>query len=75
MGALLKDWVVIYRQPHMSPFAYEFFCCLAEDYDHAEEQAINAYPNADVLWLVQTNDSTTAEEDWFTCGESENVRS
>ena len=27
------------------------FECLAEDHDHAEEQATNAYPNADIIFV------------------------
>lgn len=27
------------------------FECMAEDFDHAEEQALNAYPNADIIFV------------------------
>lgn len=30
-----------------------YFECWAEDQDHAEEQAINAYPNCDVLQVIE----------------------
>ena len=30
-----------------------FFHCSAEDEDHAEEQAINAYPNGEVLNVLK----------------------
>ena len=29
------------------------FCCLAEDEDHADEQAINAYPNCELINTIE----------------------
>ena len=30
-----------------------FFDCWAEDEDHAEEQALNAYPNGEIINAIQ----------------------
>jgi hypothetical protein len=30
-----------------------FFDCWAEDSDHAEEQALNAYPNGEIINAIQ----------------------
>ena len=31
------------------------FKCLAEDGDHAEEQCLDAYPEDEVLWVVEAD--------------------
>lgn len=32
------------------------FVCQADDIDHAEEQALDAYPNCDVVWIEEGTD-------------------
>ena len=64
--ARLKEYVVLYREPEAPPadppFAFE---CLAEDNDHAEEQCLNAYPDATVSWVYEGGDSEDAYEDYY----------
>ena len=52
----MKTYTVLYRinsimSPIDAPFA---FVCLADEIDHAEDQCLNAYPDADIVWIVQT---------------------
>ena len=54
-GNGMKSYIVLYRiesimTPLDSPFGFQ---CWADDTDHAEEQCINAYPDADIVWLVE----------------------
>jgi hypothetical protein len=44
------------------PFA---FICEADDTDHAEEQCRDAEPDADILWVVETNDVDVAKSDYY----------
>lgn len=44
----LKTYVAILENENN---AWEYFICEAEDADHAEEQAENAYPEYPVLWI------------------------
>jgi hypothetical protein len=45
----------------MSPLDAPFgFICDAENTDHAEEQCTNAYPDCDVVWVVQGDDYADA---------------
>lgn len=32
------------------------FDCMAEDFDHAEEQTLNAYPDANVITITKFSD-------------------
>ena len=57
----LANWIAIHIGPEHHPF---LFRCLAEDYEHAEEQTQNAYPDHEVLWIVQTDDPAIALESW-----------
>jgi len=41
------------------------FVCQAEDTDHAEEQAENAYPNGVIVWAVRTNEPKVALADYY----------
>jgi hypothetical protein len=49
---MLKDYVVLYIN-HNTPLVLETFLCQAEDIDHAEEQCLDAYPNADAVWIEE----------------------
>lgn len=45
----LEQYTVIY---HEAPdITWQFFLCMAEDGEHAEEQCQNAYPKCEVLWV------------------------
>lgn len=63
----MKSYVVLYRvESIMSPLDAPFgFQCWAEDGDHAEDQCIDAYPDCDVVWLVETDNYQYALEDYY----------
>lgn len=51
----MKNYVVLYRRNDIqsvgeSPFGFQ---CYAENVDHAEEQCLNADPDADIVWVWQ----------------------
>jgi len=46
---MLKDYVVLYQWN--GSYIPLVFICQAEDADHAEEQCLDAYPDADVVWI------------------------
>ena len=57
----MQAYTVIYREPDAHPLdTPEVFICQAEDADHAEEQAENAYPRALILWIVETDSQDAA---------------
>lgn len=63
----MKQYIVLYRYekimaPADPPFAFQ---CWAEDTDHAEEQLLNAEPDADVVWVVVTDNVQTAYADYW----------
>jgi hypothetical protein len=49
----MNNYIVLYRiEEIMSPLDAPFgFQCYADDTNHAEEQCINAYPDADIVWV------------------------
>jgi hypothetical protein len=59
--------MVLYRiNSIMSPLDPPFgFRCEADDGDHAEEQCLNAYPDCDVVWVVDTSDLHKALDDYY----------
>lgn len=68
----LFPYVVLYRRedimaPADPPFS---FGCWAEDSDHAEEQLLNAEPDADVVWVVETQHPEEAYQDYWNTGAS-----
>lgn len=68
----LESYVVLYRiesimTPLDSPFGFQ---CYAEDTEHAEEQCINAYPEADVVWVVIGDSMDDALDDYYDILES-----
>lgn len=44
------------------PLVYQ---CWAEDYDHAEEQFVDAEPEGNVLWISETDEPSDALEEWL----------
>ena len=48
----MKSYIILYRDStnDVLPFA-----CQADDFDHAEEQTINAYPNSEIVLVHQGN--------------------
>jgi len=63
----LQDFMVLYRiESVMSPLDVPFgFFCEAEDVDHAEEQCVNAYPDADIVWVSDTDNYQVALNDYY----------
>ena len=45
----LLPFTVIYTEPE-DP-TWQWFNCMAEDVDHAEEQCLDAYPNCGIVWV------------------------
>jgi hypothetical protein len=68
----LKTFVVLYRiESIMCPLDEPFsFMCSAENVDHAEEQCLNACPDCEIVWVVETEYPSIAREDWCSWGES-----
>jgi len=64
----LESWCVVYRDADATSFDVEVFKCKAESYEHAEEQCENAYPESDILWLLDTGDESEAIDNWLTGG-------
>ena len=65
---MLKPWVVLYviAGEDMVPQA---FLCQAEDMDHADEQCMDAYPDAHIVWAEEGVDVPRAFENyWYTEG-------
>lgn len=52
----LETWHVVYRDKDAEPLDFEVFRCKAEDSEHAKEQCENAYPTANILRIVETDD-------------------
>ena len=66
----LKTYIVLYRTRFSSPVDPPLgFRCYAEDSDHAEEQMLDAEPDATSVWVVETSDYMIAIEDWFNTGD------
>jgi hypothetical protein len=61
---MLKDYVVLFVDPN-DPLTVEGFLCEAEDADHAEEQAVDAYPDCDVVWIEEGDDWGKVQDNYF----------
>jgi hypothetical protein len=63
----MKEYIVLYRiEKIMAPTDGPFgFACHADDEDHADEQCINAYPDADVVWVYEGSVMAKAWADYF----------
>lgn len=62
----MKTYTVLYRDSYdytmTAPFA---FICQADDTDHAEEQCLDAYPECDIVWVVETDNPDQALLDYY----------
>jgi hypothetical protein len=51
----MQQYTVIYTQPHYTLDSglelWQFFLCMADDSEHAEEQCLDAYPDCAILWV------------------------
>ena len=62
----LSVYLVLYRNNNILPLDAPFgFRCYAEDSDHAEEQCLDAEPDADIVWVTETEDYQTALEEYW----------
>ena len=52
---MLKPYRVSLREDQGDTALILLFYCLAEDPDHADEQAINAYPNGELINTVESS--------------------
>ena len=64
----MKKYIVLYRREEVmtvldAPFG---FACWADDADHAEEQCLNAYPDADIVWVWEGDSMQDALDDYWT---------
>ena len=61
----LKSYIVLFRDGTeylVDPWGFR---AMAEDYIHAEEQFLDAEPDCEVLWIVETDDYDTALDDYY----------
>lgn len=56
---------VVYKPEEAKAFDFEIFQCQAVDYDHAEEQCEDAYPNCCILWIDNEIDPEETLKNWF----------
>ena len=63
----MQSYIVLYRREDIMAFADPPFSfgCWAEDTEHAEEQLLNAEPDADIVWVVQTENVQKAYNDYW----------
>ena len=65
----MQTYTVLYRDQTLLPFDRPFaFQCEADDTDHAEEQCMDAYPDAEIMWMVQTPKVDVALADYWKNG-------
>lgn len=62
----MPSFVVLYFTADYPAGVPEPFQCYADDVDHAEEQAKDAYPDmAGIAWVVDTDDPEVAYADYY----------
>lgn len=62
----MTPFVVLYRTKYLTELEEPFgFYCEADNLDHAEEQLINAEPDADIVWVVETNNYQEALSNYY----------
>jgi hypothetical protein len=61
----MMNFIVLYRTKYLTELEEPFgFKCRADDIEHAEEQLINAEPDADIVWVVEANNYQEALDDY-----------
>lgn len=62
----MQTYTVLYKTPDILPFDPPLgFICQADDTEHAEEQCLDAEPDADILWVVITDNVEVALRDYW----------
>lgn len=56
----LQEWFVVYTE---NGVGVQVFRCMAEDFEHADEQCENAYPEANILW-AGTGSAESVLQEW-----------
>lgn len=69
----MNNYFVLYRIesimcPADAPFAFQ---CFADAADHADEQCINAYPDADIVWISDSDSVMGAYAEYWSLTEEE----
>ena len=62
----MNTYTVLYRNNGIGPLEQPFgFKCQADNVDHAEEQCLDAEPDADIVWVAATDNYTNALQDYW----------
>ncbi len=62
----LKSYMVLYRNNLLTELEAPFgFACSADDLEHAEDQCLNAEPDADVVWVIESVSYWDAIDDYY----------
>lgn len=58
--------IVLYRNNNLTALEPPFgFACTASDGDHAEDQCLEAEPDAEVVWVFVGDDYQAALDDYY----------
>jgi hypothetical protein len=67
--AMTDYYIVLYRTKNGAPLDPPFgFGCNADGGDHAEDQCLDVFPDADVVWVVKTTSYQAALDSYYTEG-------
>jgi hypothetical protein len=62
----LNGYIVLYKGKHCAFLDHPLgFRCYAEDSDHAEEQCLDAEPDANIVWVVETESYPVALGNYY----------
>lgn len=62
----MTTYIVLFIEPDALPAdPPQGFKCQAEDSDHAEEQCLNAYPNASIAWVHEGASAVEAYQEYW----------
>lgn len=65
----MDSYIVLYREPYQNPIEKPHgFQCMADNSDRAEEHCVNAYPDADVVWVSLAADMDSAVLEYWLSG-------
>lgn len=64
----MQHFNVLYRSGEAKALDVEIFRCQAEDYDHAEEQCENAYPDCCILQIDNEINPEETIKNWIVNG-------
>jgi hypothetical protein len=68
----MNNYIVLYKTKLCAPGDNPMgFACHAEDNDHAEEQCLDAEPDVDIVWVVQTESYPAALDNYWNPDDNE----